>query len=98
MATNHHSIETALQTMEVWLERPRSIYQAEVYRFAERLPPEEELEAVKIAQAKFPDGGLRGVKYFCGVFHRKLDNQKIRRAWDTTNPETGLSPSPPRQS
>lgn len=69
--------------MEVWLERPRSIYQVEVYRFADRLPPGEVLEAVKIAQAKFPDGGLCGFKYFCGVCNRKLDNQKIRLAWDS---------------
>ena len=77
-----HPVETALRIMEAWLARPRHIYQAEVYRFAERLPPEEVLEAVKIAQAKFPDGGLRGFRYFCGVCNRKLDDQRIRRAWN----------------
>ena len=82
MATTPDPVETALQIMEAWLERPRHIYQAEVYRFAGRLPWKEVLEAVKIAQAKFPDGGLRGFKYFCGVCNRKLDDQKLRRAWD----------------
>lgn len=83
MAITLHPVETALRLMEVWLARPRCIYQADVYRFANRLPPEEVLEAVKIAQEKFPDGGLSGFKYFCGVCNRKLDNQKIRLAWDS---------------
>ena len=82
MPDTSHAVETALQIMETWLARPRRIYQAEVYRFAGRLPPDEVLEAVKIAQVKFPDGGLRGFKYFCGVCHRKLDDQNIRLAWD----------------
>lgn len=83
MYTPPDPIETALKLMETWLSRPRLLYQADVYRLADRLPPEEVLEAVKIAQAKFPAGGWRGFKYFCGVCHRKRDNQKIRDAWNS---------------
>lgn len=50
MNPSHDPIETALQIMAVWLARPRDLYQTEVYRFAQLLPPEEVLEAVKIAQ------------------------------------------------
>ncbi len=82
MTTTTQSVEIALEMMEAWLARPRHIYQVDVYRFADRLPLVEVLDAVKIAQTKFPDGGLRGFKYFCGVCHRKLDDQEIRHAWD----------------
>ena len=83
MATIPDPIETALAIMEAWLARPRHLYQVDVYRFADRLPPEEVLEAVRIAQAKCPNGGLGGFKYFCGVCNRKFDNQKLRLAWES---------------
>jgi hypothetical protein len=86
MAITPHAVEMALQIMEVWLDRPRHIFQADVYRFADRLPPEEVLEAVMIAQAKFPDGGLSGFYYFCGVCNRKIDNQRMRDQWNLPNP------------
>jgi hypothetical protein len=72
--------------MELWLMQPREIYEVEVYRFADRLPPAEVFDAVTIAQTKIPEGGLRGFRYFCGVCNRKLYHQKIRRAWNLPDP------------
>lgn len=80
METVPDPIERALEEMEAWLSCPRDVFETEVYRFAERLPGMEVLDAVMIAQGKFPDGGMRGFKYFCGVCCRKLDNQRLRHA------------------
>ncbi|MFO1487358.1 MAG: hypothetical protein U1F65_02665 [Verrucomicrobiota bacterium] len=77
-----HPLELALQLMDDWLGLPEISYKADVYWFAQRLPPEAVLEAVQIAQAKIPDGGLDAFKYFCGICHRKIEKQKIRLSWN----------------
>jgi hypothetical protein len=46
------------------------------------LTPEEVLEAVWIAQAKLPQGGIDAFKYFCGVCHNMIREQKIRQSWN----------------
>jgi len=82
MQTSPNLIKLALQIMDDWLGLPEYQYTAKVYLFARKLPPEEVLEAVEIAQAKFPDGGIRGLKYFCGVCWRKIEEHDIRRSWN----------------
>lgn len=82
MAATPHPIKLALEIMDAWLGLPEYQYAAKVYLFARKLPPEEVLEAVEIAQAKFPDGGSRGLKYFCGVCWRKIEEHDIRRSWN----------------
>ena len=82
MATSPNCIKLALQVMEAWLGLPEFTYRATVYLFAEKLPPEEILNAVNIAQAKIPDGGMGAFKYFCGVCHGKIREQRIRASWD----------------
>lgn len=75
-------IRLALQIMAVWLGLSEDYYKADVYWFAQRLPPEEVLEAVEIARAKFPEGGLNAFKYFCGICHRKREKRNIRLSWN----------------
>ncbi len=75
-------VETALEIMETWLDRSRDLYQADVNHFAVRLPPKEVLEAAGIAQARFPDSGQRGFKYFCGVCNTKIKDLELLRRWD----------------
>jgi len=84
MAFKPDPVELALQGLEAWLSCPRDVFETEVYRFVERLPPMEVLDAVRIAQAKLPEGGLRGFKYFCGVCWQKLDNQRLRHAFNAS--------------
>ncbi len=74
-------IKRALQLMEGWLNLPEDDYNAAVSWFAKRMPPDELLEAVLIAQAKRPEGGRRAFKYFCGVCHRKIEERRIRLSW-----------------
>ena len=61
-----------------WINLKPCIYEVTLFRFAKRLPPEEVLEAVRIAQRKVPEGGMDGFKYFCGVCHGKIEDQRIR--------------------
>ena len=68
--------------MENWFNLPERKYKATVYVFSKRLPPEEVLEAAEIARAKIPQGGTDAFKYFCGVCHGKLREQKERLSWD----------------
>ena len=75
-------LHQALRIMDEWLHLPEDDYKAKVYLFAQRLTPEDVLEAVWIAQAKLPDGGLPAFKYFCGVCHNMIREQKIRRSWN----------------
>jgi hypothetical protein len=84
MHTTPHPIRIALQIMDDWLGLPDTTYKATVYRFAYELTPEDVLEAVEIAQDKIPDGGMNGFKYFCGVCHGKLKEQRIRQSWNRT--------------
>jgi hypothetical protein len=82
MATTPHPIKLALEIMDTWLGLPERDYKATVYWFAKRMPPEEVLEAVEIAQAKLPEGGRNAFKYFCGVCHRRIEEQRIRLSWN----------------
>jgi cytochrome c5 len=82
MATTPHPIGRALEIMDAWLGLPSHAYKATVYRFAQDLPPNEVLEAVEIAQAKIPCGGKEAFKYFCGVCHGKIKEQRIRLSWN----------------
>ncbi len=75
-------IHQALRVMEEWLQLPEGHYKAKVYLFAQRLPPEEVLAAVWIAQAKLPAGGEGAFRYFCGVCHSKIREQNIRQSWN----------------
>ena len=64
--------------MDAWLGLPQDTYKATVSRFGETLPPEQVLEAVKIAQAKLPEGGHSGFRYFCGVCNNMMKEKRIR--------------------
>ena len=75
-------LHQALRVIGEWLRLPEDHYKAQVYLFAQRLPPENVLEAVWIAQAKLPDGGASGFKYFCGVCHNMIREQRIRQSWN----------------
>jgi predicted PP-loop superfamily ATPase len=68
--------------MDAWLNLPQPTYKATVYRFAHKLPPTEVLEAVEIAQAKIPQGGMDGFKYFCGVCNCMIQEHRIRLSWN----------------
>ncbi len=68
--------------MADWLGLPESTYKAAVYLFAQKLPLEEVLQAVEIARAKIPEGGIGAFKYFCGVCHGKIREQRIRDMWE----------------
>ncbi len=82
MATTPHPITIALRIMDAWLGLPERDYKATVYLFSYKLPPEEVLEAVVIAQDKKPDGGIQAFKYFCGVCHRKIEKRIIELSWN----------------
>ncbi len=82
MANKQHPVKRVLAIMEDWLGLPQSAYKVDVYWFATRLSPEEMLEAVEIARARLPDGGINGFKYFCGVCHRMIEKRKIRLSWN----------------
>jgi len=82
MPPTSHPIKRALQMMDGWLDLPEREYRATVYLFAQRLPADEVLEAVEIAQAKLPQGGMDAFKYFCGVCHGKIRERKIQLAWN----------------
>jgi len=82
MATTPNPIKCALEIMDVWLDLPQHTYKATVYRFAQELPPDEVLEAVEIAEAKIPTGGREAFRYFCGVCHSKIKEQRIRLSWN----------------
>lgn len=82
MAATPHPIKLALEIMDAWLGLPQHTYKATFYRFANELPPDEVLEAVEIAQAKIPLGGREAFKYFCGVCHGKIKEQRIRLTWN----------------
>ncbi len=82
MANTPHPIRLALQIMDAWLGLPERDYKAAVYLFSYKLPPDEVLEAVEIAQAKLPAGGRNAFKYFCGVCNRKIEEQRIRLSWN----------------
>jgi hypothetical protein len=82
MATKPHSIKLALEIMHTWLGLPQRTYKATVYLFARELPPDEVLEAVEIAVAKIPAGGREAFRYFCGVCHSKIKEQRIRLSWN----------------
>lgn len=75
-------VKLALQIMDAWLGLPERDYKPTVYWFAKRMPPEELLESVEIAQAKLPEGGRSAFKYFCGVCHRRIEEQRIRLEWN----------------
>ncbi len=68
--------------MDAWLGLPEREYKATVHLFFYKLPPDEVLEAVEIAQAKIPLGGREAFKYFCGVCHGKIKEQRIRLSWN----------------
>jgi hypothetical protein len=85
-------IQLALDFMDEWLGLPESEYKWDVYRFAQKLPPDEVLEAVLKAQAKVPAGGMPGFKYFCGVCWGKIEDQEIALV-ESTNRKMPLSPS-----
>jgi hypothetical protein len=82
MPATPHPVKRALQIMDEWLNLPQDTYRPALYRFAQRLPPEEVLEAVEIAQAKIPEGSLDAFKYFCGVCHSKIQERRIRLSWN----------------
>jgi hypothetical protein len=82
MPANPHFVTRVLQIMDEWLDLPQSTYKPAVYRFALRLPPEELLDALEIAHAKIPQGGMGAFKYFCGVCHGKIYERKIRLSWN----------------
>lgn len=82
MATTPYPIKLALEIMDAWLGLPEHAYKATVYRFAHELPPDVVLEAVEIAQAKLPDGGMNAFKYFCGVCNNKIKERRIRLSWN----------------
>ena len=68
--------------MGEWLGLPEDDYKPKVYLFAQRLRPEDVLEAVWIAQARLPSGGMPAFKYFCGVCHNMIREQRIRNSWN----------------
>lgn len=82
MPATPHPIKRALAIMDDWLGLPEHSYMATVYRFSYELPPAEVLEAVEIAQAKLPAGGREAFKYFCGVCHSKIKEERIRQSWN----------------
>jgi hypothetical protein len=82
MPASPHRLKRALQIMDDWLGLPERDYKATVYIFAQKLSPEEVLEAAEIAQRKIPKGGTDGFRYFCGVCHKKIGEQKIRLSWN----------------
>ncbi len=82
MAATPHPIKLALEIMDAWLGLPEYAYKATVYRFSHKLPPEMVLDAVQIAQVKFPDGGESAFRYFCGVCNCMIQEQRIRHSWN----------------
>lgn len=81
MPANLQPLRQALEIMDDWLGLPRDTYAATAYRFAQKLSPEEVLEAAQIARTKIPQGGKDAFRYFCGVCHSMLQEQQIRRSW-----------------
>ncbi len=82
MSLTPHPTSLALKIMDGWLGLPEKDYKAKVYMFAQRLTPEDVLDAVWIAQAKLPEGGIPGLKYFCGVCHNKIRERRIQLSWN----------------
>ena len=82
MHNTPNPIHLTLQIMGDYLGLPEYTYKATVYRFAHTLPPEQVLEAVQIALDKFPDGGSRAFRYFCGVCNCMIQEQRIRQSWN----------------
>ncbi len=81
MPTRPHPVKRGLEIMDDWLGLPEHDYVATVYLFAQKLPPNEILEAVEIARAKLPEGGRDAFRYFCGVCHSKVREQLIWLEW-----------------
>ena len=82
MPTPPYPIKRALQIMDEWLNLPETACKADVYWFGQRLPPDVVLEAVEIAKAKIPKGGMPAFKYFCGVCHRQREKLEIQNSWN----------------
>lgn len=73
------SLHRTMEFLEEWLNIPQDSFESTVLRFGLDLEGFEVLEAAEIARTKFPDGGMSGFRYFCGVCHRKIEARRIRR-------------------
>lgn len=78
---SHTYTDQAITLMMAFIRVPNRVYVPAIYQYTEELPPEEVLEAVEIAQAKFPNGGLRAFNYFCGICRNKIKSQIIWKDW-----------------
>lgn len=78
---SREAAKEVLDHMPPWLGISPNTYKASVMLFALRLPPEKLIEALWIAQARKPAGGMAGFKYFCGTAHgmyRELQRTRSR--------------------
>lgn len=88
-----YEIKRAIQTMDAWLGLPERTYKPTVHLFGRKLPAEQVLAATEIAQRKFPEGGEGAFRYFCGICHKMIMEQRI---WEEL--QAGIVANKPRSA
>lgn len=74
--TRQEAAAEVLAEMKRWLRLSARTYTAQVQLFALKLPPGKLIEALWVAQAKKPAGGMPAWRYFCGVCHTMIRELK----------------------
>ena len=66
-----HLVDAVLEDMDGWVQ-PTDSRAYSVGLFALRLPEHKLWEALYVAKAHIPSGGMPGWKYFCGAAHTMI--------------------------